>query len=99
MYIAVAGPTIFGEKPRGTNLRDPIYDYYEEMNVNITGEFGIKYIPTRTTFFDNIPPWWPLQWGILKEYLTQDSEHLNGRGHNIIHRKFVDAINELGLFS
>ena len=28
-YLAVAGPTIFGEYKRGTNVRDNIYDRYE----------------------------------------------------------------------
>jgi len=87
-YVALSGPTIFGEQPRGTNMRDKIYDYYEAINVNITREFGIQYIPTRQKFFNAIPSSWP-----FKEYLTQDTEHLNGRGEKMIRSAFLETIN------
>lgn len=57
-YVAIAGPTLYGEKPKGHNKRDIIYDHYVTLNAAITAEENVTFVDTRSAFFENLPKWW-----------------------------------------
>lgn len=88
-YIAVGGPTLDGELPHGENEKDSILDLYTDINRNITTEFGFPYFETRQLFFDNIPSTWSYSSG----YLTDDGEHQNQRGADLLVNLFENALN------
>jgi len=56
--VAMGGPTLIGEEPRGQNWRDRRYDEpggYVDMNRRAAHRHGIPYLETRQAFFDAIP--------------------------------------------
>jgi len=78
--VAVMGPTVWGERPRGTNGRDVRYEVFLHLVGNITAEMNITYIHTRDIFFSHLPPGWDQHTG----YLTIDGEHPNRAGMAIV---------------
>jgi len=47
-FVAVGGPTLFGEKPRGLNPLDSVFETYTSINRNFTvGKFHLPYLETR----------------------------------------------------
>jgi hypothetical protein len=90
-YIALGGPTLYGEKPHGSNARDNILDAYTEINRNVSYDFGIKYLETRQLFFRNLPSDWHKGGG----YLTIDGEHHNMKGSVLIQDLFIETLDEM----
>lgn len=82
--VALAGPTLFGELPRGSNLKDAVLDDYVNMNAQAAAALNVTYFRTRDLFFHNLPSSWMLPTG----YLTLDGEHHNAEGVGLIQRVF-----------
>ena len=64
----------------GQNTRDDILDAYKQININITTQYNIHYLDTRTLFQSNLPP----NWSESRGYLTVDGEHHNAQGAKLI---------------
>lgn len=90
-HVIVAGPSLYGELPRGQNSKDEMYDAYTNINRNISAEFGLTYLETRAEFFANLPTGWNQHSG----YLTVDGEHHNSRGAQLVEEMFLRAIDSL----
>ena len=88
--VAVMGPTLLGEMPRGMNGRDPLLEVYLNLVINATKTYNITYIHTRDIFFSKIPPDWREHEG----YLTVDGEHPNSAGKEIIRGIYESILNK-----
>lgn len=86
--VIMAGPTLSGELPRGQNPLDSALDYYVELNNATAAMYNITYINTRDIFFSALPADWDYESG----YVTQDGEHPNPRGENLLRRTFRQAL-------
>jgi len=56
--VAMGGPTLIGEQPRGQNWRDKRYDEpggYVDMNRRAAKRYGVPYLETRQAFWDALP--------------------------------------------
>lgn len=56
--VAMGGPSLIGEQPRGHNSRDRRYDEaggYVDMNRRAAQQHGVSYLETRQAFFDALP--------------------------------------------
>jgi hypothetical protein len=89
--VIVAGPSLYGELPRGENSKDAMYDDYVAINRNVTSMLGIPYLNTRQAFFDNLPSNWRSHFG----YLTLDGEHHNAAGAKIVQDMFLKALESV----
>lgn len=88
--VIVAGPSLYGELPRGQNWKDTMFDEYVDLNRNITAQFNIPYIDTRSAFFASLPSYWRKSTG----YLTIDGEHHNSHGVLLVQGLFAKALDE-----
>merc|ERR1711871_122006 len=50
-YVALAGPILDGELKEGRNEKDDILNDYEDINIAVSKEYNIDYIPLREYFF------------------------------------------------
>ena len=82
--VALGGPTLFGELPRGRNSRDNVLDDYVKINAQASAALNVTYFHTRDLFFDNLPSSWILPSG----YLTMDGEHHNADGVALVQHVF-----------
>ena len=79
-YILVSGPTLMGEKPRGHNYKDRMMEAYLNMNKNASLSRGIDYLDSRSEFYRALPSGWNEDSG----FLTEDGEHMNSRGAQLM---------------
>jgi len=86
--VALSGPTLCGELPRGTNGDDAKFEEYCAMNRRICTNYNVTYLETRELFFANLPGKWNHSHG----YLTLDGEHHNERGSSLVEDLFFDVI-------
>jgi len=90
--VALAGPTTFGEWPRGSGLnpRDDIYDAYADINKQVVAEFGgnVTLFPTRDIFFEEAKR--RGCYFVGRGCLTWDGEHHNGPGVSVISSIFTN---------
>jgi hypothetical protein len=99
VFLAVAGPLMYGEGPLFAPLRryDHIYDYalytrvYEEMglmNRAMCAGMNITYIDVRSTFLRLNPR---RRLG-FRGCLTDNGQHENDRGATVVAKEFADAL-------
>ena len=101
IYLAVAGPLMYGEGPLFAPLRryDHIYDYdlytrvYEEMglmNRAMCAGLNITYIDVRSTFLRLTPR---RRMG-FRGCLTDNGQHENDRGATVVAKEFATALTD-----
>jgi lysophospholipase L1-like esterase len=87
----VAGPTLFGERPRGRNQKDHVLDAYAEINRRVCHAHQVAWIDTRHAAFA-----WLGEHTKGRErdsgYLTEDGEHLNRAGTELVAAEMAYAI-------
>ncbi len=90
-HVIVSGPTLFGERPRGRNPKDHVLDSYAEINRRVCHAHQVVWIDTRRAAFD-----WLGEHAQGRErdsgYLTEDGEHLNRAGTELVAAEMAHAI-------
>jgi isoamyl acetate esterase len=89
-HVIVSGPTVIGERPHGQNPKDAQLDAYRSLNRAICARLGLHYVDTRRAFLRSRPA--DANASIEKGLLTEDGEHLNDRGTQIVRRIFRRAL-------
>ena len=89
--IVVAGPTLFGERAHGRNLKDQVLDAYERMNRRACHAQHVTWVDTRQTAFA-----WLAEHaaGLERDSgsLTEDGEHLNAAGTELVAAEIASAL-------
>jgi hypothetical protein len=91
--VAMAGPFLMGERVRGMNPFDPVYETFLEINKEMAKRLNVTYFPFRDIFLSALPPGQDLTVVALRVggpggYLTIDGEHLNDRARDMVLEKF-----------
>merc|ERR1711933_422493 len=89
--VALAGPTLIGELPRGSNDRDALCDgkgEYVYMNARGSKKHSVILLRTRDAFFRHLPS----NWIHPCCFLTVDGEHHNANGAAIVASMFTDRL-------
>lgn len=81
--VALSGPILKGELPRGSNSFDRELDVYENINKQVSSDFSASFIPLRERFFASEN----------SGKLTVDGEHPNLIGGALIKESFLDQIS------
>jgi lysophospholipase L1-like esterase len=89
--VFLSGPTLIGERPRGANAKDPQLDAYRNINRRVASSLKVTYIDTRKAFFAQRPSDAPAR--LDRGILTEDGEHLNGRGATVAGDLFVRSLD------
>ena len=89
--VSVGGPSLYGELPRGQNQRDDIFEAYMSINADVCRLYNISFLRTRDIFFNHLPA----DWNEHQGYLTQDGEHPNARGAQLMQSIFIDALQNM----
>jgi len=95
--VVLAGPTLYGELPRGENKQDAAYDGeggYLAMNRQACAGQSppVTFVDTRAAFYRSLNRKVPV-WTHASGYLTIDGEHHNKRGAQIVTDMFYRALN------
>lgn len=95
--VAMAGPFLMGERVRGMNPFDHVYEVFLEINKDMAKRFNVTYFPFRDIFFSALPPGWDLTVVALRSggpggYLTIDGEHLNDRARDMVLEKYKQLL-------
>lgn len=101
-YTLVTGPALYGELPRGQNIKDKMVEEYLAMNKNASFNCGVEYLDSRTPLIAVLPKGWGqtnltgflVINGLAGGFLTIDGEHFNRRGTDIM----ADLISERLIF-
>ena len=93
----MAGPFLMGERVRGMNRFDPVYEVFLQINKDMAKRFNVTYFPFRDIFFSALPPGWDLTVVALRSggpggYLTIDGEHLNDRARDMVLEKYMQLL-------
>ena len=98
--VAMAGPFLMGERVRGMNPFDPVYETFLEINKEMAKRLNVTYFPFRDIFLSALPPGQDLTVVALRVggpggYLTIDGEHLNDRARDMVLEKFMQQLRML----
>ena len=89
--VIVCGPTLLGERPRGRNPKDHVLDAYAEINRRLAHANHATWVDTRQAAFrwlrDN-----PDDRDRGSGRLTEDGEHLNAAGTELVAAQMAGAI-------
>ncbi len=89
--IVVAGPTLFGERPRGQNPKDRVLDAYARLNRRVCHAHHVTWVDTRRAAFA-----WLAEHATSPERdsgsLTEDGEHLNAAGAELVAGEIASAL-------
>ncbi len=91
VHVVLAGPTLMGERPRGTNEKDAVLDAYEAINRRLAGEQHVRYVDTRRPAFRWLSHRRP--GAADRGELTVDGEHLNEAGTRLVARQVAAALD------
>jgi lysophospholipase L1-like esterase len=90
-HVVVSGPTLFGERTQGRNPKDHVLDAYTEINRQVCHAHRVVWIDTRRAAFA-----WLGEHAKGRErdsgYLTEDGEHLNQAGTELVAAEMAHAI-------
>jgi hypothetical protein len=85
------GPELLGEGPIGLPAKfenkTQMLDDYVAINKAVFASFGVDYLDIRKVFLDSIPS----HWKFYKGAVTQDGEHENERGTELV-AEYVAAV-------
>jgi len=77
-HVIVAGPTLYGELPRGQNRYDSLFETYVDVNTRVAAEHNVTYVSTRDVFFNILEAThWTRPYGALTQH---DEMHHNANG-------------------
>lgn len=80
--IAMAGPTLYGELPRGENVYDALFETYVGVNERAAAQHNITYLNMRDVFFSIIEA---ARWDRASGLLTlEDRVHHNECGSRVV---------------
>ena len=90
-HVVVAGPTLLGERPPGTNDKDRVLDAYAAINHRLSRAHDATWVDTRHTAFD----WLHRRRGATGDtrLLTEDGEHLNDEGVRLVAAELAVALD------
>jgi len=93
-YLMVMGPEVLGEGMVGLPGRfwgkTTMLDDYREINRDTCETYGVDYIDVRKAFLDKIP----FYHVYYKWYLTQDGEHENERGTQVVAELIANSLRD-----
>lgn len=84
-HVIVAGPTLYGERPRGQNPKDRVLDSYAEINRRISHLHRATWVDTRRAAFTALERDPALR-------LTEDGEHLSAEGTMLLGDELAAAL-------
>jgi len=90
-HVIVCGPTLLGERSHGRNPKDHVLDAYSEINRRASHAHHATWIDTRRAAFD----WLQANagdWDRESGLLTEDGEHLNAAGTELVATQISAAI-------
>ena len=90
-HVVVAGPTLMGESPPGTNAKDHVLDAYAAINHRVARRHRAAWVDTRHAAFD----WLHLRREGAGDtrLLTEDGEHLNDAGVRLVAAELAAALD------
>lgn len=101
-HVIVGGPGLFGELPRGQNVRDPMMDAYETLTSHACQRYNITYFNIREAFFtglaDAAGKWTPHKAEhstLMCGFYTIDGEHFTKRGHDLVLNGYLAYLDKL----
>jgi lysophospholipase L1-like esterase len=90
-HVIVSGPTLLGERPHGRNPKDHVLDAYAEINHRLSNAHQAVWVDTRGAAFH-----WlhenPAGEDRERGRLTEDGEHLNAAGVELVAAEMASAI-------
>ncbi len=93
-HVMIAGPTLFGELPRGENPNDALFETYVDMNARLAGEYNATYANTRDAFFSILGD--GMHWRRSSGGLTKsDRMHHNFYGAAVVEAIFRGLLFDL----
>jgi len=90
-HVVVAGPTLLGERPRGSNEKDDVLDAYAAINHRLARRHHAAWVDTRHAAFE-----WLVRHrhdGNAALRLTEDGEHLNDQGARLVADELAAALD------
>ncbi|HUU90670.1 MAG TPA: SGNH/GDSL hydrolase family protein [Phycisphaerae bacterium] len=88
--VILCTPTVIGEKPDGTNERDPMLEEYAAISRKVAGETGSQLLDLRKAFIEYLKV--HNKEGKPKGILTGDSVHLNAQGNRLVADEMLAAL-------
>jgi len=90
-HVLVSGPTLLGERPHGRNRKDAVLDAYSAINRRLCRAHRVTWINTRRAAFAWLADH-PTDGEPDSGRLTEDGEHLNRAGTELVARELAAAI-------
>ncbi|MFN8093297.1 MAG: GDSL-type esterase/lipase family protein [Vicinamibacteria bacterium] len=90
-HVVVAGPTLDGEGPRGSNPKDHVLDAYAAINHRLARRHHAAWVDTRRAAFEWLGRHRPA--GSRGLLLTEDGEHLNATGARLVADEIAAALD------
>jgi lysophospholipase L1-like esterase len=90
-HVVVAGPTLLGERPHGSNEKDHVLDAYAAINHRLARRYHAAWVDTRRAAFE----WLTRHRGGpgAGRRLTEDGEHLNDAGATLVADELAAALD------
>jgi len=86
--VVVAGPTLYGEQPHGTNPKDHVLDAYAAINHRLAQLHHATWVDTRRVAFHELRR-------AGSAPLTEDGEHLSTAGTSLLADELGSALSRL----
>ena len=88
--VILCTPTVIGEKPDGSNERDPMLEEYAAISRKVAKDTGSQLVDLRKAFIDHLKS--ENAEGKPKGILTGDGVHLNPAGNQLVAQEMGKAI-------
>jgi len=88
--VILCTPTVIGEKPDGSNERDPMLEEYAAISRKVATETGTQLLDLRKAFIEYLKV--HNREGKSKGVLTRDTVHLNAQGNRLVADEMLAAL-------